>query len=272
MLDPDRVTEHHDQFGLFPLHFGFGAQGPAALSGLVAALRGYGKPLIHTVHDLRDPHRTDPAPHLVSPGVLIPVAGRPITLTSGAAAEIAARWNRTATALPHPHVVEPPRLGRPKPPRDGFRVGVHAKSPRPDMAFLPVARVLAETPAELPADTEPLVNIHREAGDPSSHAYAPGVLKELEAPARCGLLTPHVHDCFDEEQSWDCSSGLDVSVLPYSFGTHSGRLEACYDLGTTVITPSRDFYALRRPCLRPVPGRTEPPRRAVSRVHAAVPR
>ncbi|WP_406840510.1 hypothetical protein ACICHK_37950 [Streptomyces sp. AHU1] len=105
--------------------------------------------------------------------MLIPAADRLITLTSGAAAEIAARWNRTATVLPHPHVVEPPRLGRPKAPRDGFRVGVHAKSPRPNMALLPVVRVLAETLAELPAETELLVNVHREVGDPSSHAYAP---------------------------------------------------------------------------------------------------
>ncbi|WP_406840511.1 hypothetical protein ACICHK_37955 [Streptomyces sp. AHU1] len=51
MLDPDWVGEHHDQFNLFHLHFGFDAQGPAALSGLVAALRRYGKPLIYTVHD-----------------------------------------------------------------------------------------------------------------------------------------------------------------------------------------------------------------------------
>jgi hypothetical protein len=38
-------------------------------------------------------------------------------------------------------------------------------------------------------------------------------------------------------------------VLPYRFGTHSGWLEACYDLGTTVIAPSCGYFAEQRPCL-----------------------
>jgi hypothetical protein len=42
---------------------------------------------------------------------------------------------------------------------------------------------------------------------------------------------------------------IDVSVLPYRFGTHSGWLEACHDLGTTVVAPDCGFYAQQRPCL-----------------------
>ena len=38
-------------------------------------------------------------------------------------------------------------------------------------------------------------------------------------------------------------------MLPYRFGTHSGWLEACFDLGTTVVAPSCGFYAQQRPCL-----------------------
>jgi hypothetical protein len=45
------------------------------------------------------------------------------------------------------------------------------------------------------------------------------------------------------------SNAIDVSVLPYRFGTHSGWLEACFDLGTAVIAPSCGFYAQQRPCL-----------------------
>ena len=37
-------------------------------------------------------------------------------------------------------------------------------------------------------------------------------------------------------------------MLPYRFGTHSGWLEACYDLGTAVIAPSCGFYGEQRPC------------------------
>jgi hypothetical protein len=37
-------------------------------------------------------------------------------------------------------------------------------------------------------------------------------------------------------------------VLPYRFGTHSGWLEACHDLGTTVIAPEVGYLATQRPC------------------------
>lgn len=37
-------------------------------------------------------------------------------------------------------------------------------------------------------------------------------------------------------------------MLPYRFGTHSGWLEACFDLGTAVVAPSCGFYGEQRPC------------------------
>ncbi|MFD4787069.1 glycosyltransferase family 1 protein [Streptomyces sp. NPDC058459] len=250
MLDPAWVDAHHEDFDVFHLHFGFDAQSPAALTDLVGALRRHGKPLVYTVHDLRNPHQADPGPHGDALDVLVPGADRLITLTPAAAAEIARRWNRTATVLPHPHVVRPPLIARARPPRgrESFTVGVHAKSLRPNMAVLPVVRVLAETLADLPG-AELLVNIHREVGDPAAHAYAPDVLTDLEALAGRGLLTLRVHDYFADDQLWEYLSGLDLSVLPYTFGTHSGWLEACHDLGTAVAAPDCGFYAQQRPCL-----------------------
>lgn len=248
MLDPAWVARHYDQFDVFHLHFGFDAQGPEALRGLVDALHRYGKPLVYTVHDLRNPHQADPAPHLAALDVLVAQADRLVTLTPGAAGEITRRWGRTATVLPHPHVVEIPRLARARPSRPGFRVGVHAKSLRPNMSVLPVVRALSEAVCGL-SGAELVVNIHREVADPSAHAYSPGALAELETLAARGRLTLQVHDYFDDDQLWDYLSDLDVSVLPYTFGTHSGWLEACHDLGTTVIAPSCGFYSQQRPCL-----------------------
>ncbi|WP_324792659.1 glycosyltransferase [Streptomyces cyaneofuscatus] len=115
MLDPGWVDEHADAFDVFHLHFGFDAQTPAALQELLAALRRNGKPLVYTVHDLVNPHHVDEGEHQAQLDVLIPGADRLITLTPGAAQEIAARWGRTATVLPHPHVVEPEGLVRPRP-------------------------------------------------------------------------------------------------------------------------------------------------------------
>ncbi|MFH8423974.1 DUF5133 domain-containing protein [Streptomyces sp. NPDC018038] len=248
MLDPGWVEAHHGEFDVFHLHFGFDAQGPDALAALVAALRRHGKPLVYTAHDLRNPHQADPGPHLAALDVLVPAADRLITLTPGAAAEIAARWNRTATVLPHPHVVQPPLVTRPRPHREGFRVGVHAKSLRANMAVLPVVRVLADTVAALD-DAELAVNIHHEVDDPAAHAHDPALMAELRKLADRGALTLRVHDYFDDDQLWEYLGGLDLSVLPYTFGTHSGWLEACHDLGTAVAAPDCGYYAQQRPCL-----------------------
>ena len=37
-------------------------------------------------------------------------------------------------------------------------------------------------------------------------------------------------------------AGLHASVLPHAFGTHSGWLEQCRDLGTRVVAPSCGYY------------------------------
>ena len=72
-----------------------------------------------------------------------------------------------------------------------------------------------------------------------------------------------MHDYFSDDELWDYLHALDVSVLPYRFGTHSGWLEACHDLGTTVVAPTCGFYAEQRPCLtlRPRRPRRSTPRR-----------
>jgi hypothetical protein len=57
-----------------------------------------------------------------------------------------------------------------------------------------------------------------------------------------------VHPYFTDDELWQYLASLTVSVLPYRFGTHSGWLEACFDLGTAVIAPSCGYYHQQRPC------------------------
>lgn len=57
-----------------------------------------------------------------------------------------------------------------------------------------------------------------------------------------------MHPYFSDDEFWDYLASLTVSVLPYRFGTHSGWLEASYDLGTAVVAPSCGFYHQQRPC------------------------
>ena len=248
MISPSWVLDHHNEFDVFHIQFGFDAQEASCLTALVQALQAVGKPLVYTVHDLRNPHHADRRAHDAHLNVLIPHSDGLITLTDGAAAEVEARWGRRPAVLPHPHVVELDQIRPPRRSGRGFVVGVHAKSVRASMAPLPVIRALAEVVAELPGG-KLRVDIHHDVFDADGLRHDPELAGYLARAARHAEIDLRVHDCFSDRQLWAYLQSLDVSVLPYRFGTHSGWLEACHDLGTTVIAPSCGYFAQQRPCL-----------------------
>ncbi|MEP7089718.1 MAG: glycosyltransferase [Nocardioidaceae bacterium] len=247
-LDAARALEHADEFDVFHIHFGFDARTPEQLDDLVAALRATGRPLVYTVHDLRNPHHVERDLHDAHLDVLLPAADAVVTLTDGAAAEIARRWGRDAVVLPHPHVVEQERMRHARPVRGDYVVGLHLKSLRASMDARPVLDVLARVVATLP-DARLRVDVHTDVVTPGFPRYDAGLAERLRAGERRGLFELAVHDFFTDDELWDYFEGLDLSVLPYRFGTHSGWLEACYDLGTTVLTADCGFYRDQRPCL-----------------------
>jgi len=249
MLDAEWISANRGTFDVFHVHFGFDAKTPGELEAVGGALRAAGVPLVVTVHDLRNPHHPDAGLHDAQLAVLLEHAAAVVTLTAGAAAEIAARWDRVAEVLPHPHVVEWRTMARPRPVRDGFVVGMHAKSVRANMDVIAVAETLAHAVAELPGARLRL-DVHDEVFQPGSHFFAPETGEALRRVAATNdAVDLHEHAYFSDGQLWDYLIGLDVSVLPYRFGTHSGWLEACFDLGTAVVAPSCGFYAQQRPCL-----------------------
>ena len=63
MLTTDWITEHADSFDVMHIHFGFDAISPEDLGEVVGALRRHDKPLVLTVHDLRNPHHASEALH-----------------------------------------------------------------------------------------------------------------------------------------------------------------------------------------------------------------
>jgi len=249
MLDADWISDHHETFDVFHVHFGFDAKAPAELREICGALDVAGVPLVVTVHDLRNPHHANADLHDEQLGVLLAHAAAVITLTPGAARVIATRWGRDAEVLPHPHIVDWATLSRPRPPRNGFVVGLHAKSLRANMDVARVARVLATTVAGLPGATL-RIDVHHEVFDPGAYSYDPVVGNALRTLAATNdLVELHEHDYFSDDELWAYLQAIDVSVLPYRFGTHSGWLEACFDLGTAVVAPSCGFYAEQRPCV-----------------------
>lgn len=249
MLEPAWVRANPG-FDLMHLQFGFDARTPAQLEQLVEALRETGRPLVYTVHDLRNPHHQTREAHDAQLDVLIPAADALVTLTPGAAAEIRRRWDVEARVLPHPHVVDLETMRRasarpPREPGDPFRIGVHVKSLRASMNPLPVVRALSEIVRELPGAVLQ-VNGHTDVLRPGERHDRP-LAELLEQQAAAGLLELHVHDFLDDAALWAYLSSLDVSVLPYRFGTHSGWLEACRDLGTAVIAPDCGYYREQGP-------------------------
>ena len=246
MLEPGWVSENHQRFDVFHVQFGFDALSALTLGEVLHELKMHNKPLVYTVHDLRNPHHPEPEAHNELQDVLVAAAHTVITLTSGAAREIERRWGRTAHVLPHPHVLDRSWMDRPRR-AEGFVVGVHAKSLRANMDPLALLDPLTAAVAELPHATLQ-INVHDEVFDPGSYWYAPEIGESLRTYGRYDHVNVVEHPYLSDDDLWEYLSSLSVSVLPYRFGTHSGWLEACHDLGTAVIAPSCGYYREQKPC------------------------
>ena len=84
---------------------------------------------------------------------------------------------------------------------------------------------------------------------PAARSYDEALAEALRQAVSGGRVEVHVHDFLSDAALWEYLAALDVSVLPYRFGTHSGWLEACRDLGTTVVAPSCGYFADQAPVL-----------------------
>ena len=114
------------------VHFGFETRTASDLARWASSLRRTGIGLMHTVHDLDNPHLVDQAPFHRAVEVLVDAADRLLTLTPTAATEVTARFGRRPDVVPHPHVVPLDRmLRRHTGPRRG--VYVHAATMRPNL-------------------------------------------------------------------------------------------------------------------------------------------
>ncbi|MDJ0360544.1 hypothetical protein [Rhodococcus sp. H29-C3] len=245
-LEPRWLTEHIDTFDVFHLHFGFDAVEPARLAAIVEILRAHDKPFVLTVHDLHNPHFADNSMHLAQLDILVTAADDVITLTHAAAAAITARWNTPATVLPHPHVAPLDLIGPARAEHEReFVIGIHAKSLRANLDPLAVMDVVVCTAAEL-GNARVQLDIDEEVFAHRNQRGAVGAA--LTAYNRFRSVDVRVHRRFDDTELWRYLKEIDVSVLPYRFGTHSGWLEACYDLGTAVVAPDCGYYGDQKPC------------------------
>jgi glycosyltransferase involved in cell wall biosynthesis len=240
MVDPAWVARYARAFDVMHVHFGLESYAPRHLAATVDALRAAGRPLVYTVHDLSNPQLTGQAAHLAQLDVLVPRADALITLTPGAAAEIAERWGRDADVIAHPNllpldVVAPAGRGR-----DAVVVGVHLRDLRPNVNGVGTTRALVAAVEELRArgvDVVGRVELHERVRDDAARAEIRGLCATTTAVALREL--PRSTDTELAAQLAD----LDVAVLPYAHGTHSGWLELCWDLGVAVVGPCTGSFA-----------------------------
>ena len=245
-LDPDWIGAH--DFDVMHVQFGFDSWTPERLEQVARAVHARGSALVHTVHDLRNPHHASREQHDAQLAVLLRHADAVLTLTPGAAEETHRRFGRRPEVVPHPHVVELDTMqgyaDRPRP-EGPFRVGLHVKSLRPNADPAVLLPTLVRTTRDLGAVLQ--VNGHRDALLPGGARYDADLSRALHEAHDAGDLELVVHDFLTDAQLWDYLRSLDVSVLPYRWGTHSGWLEACRDLGTAVVAPTCGHFADQGP-------------------------
>jgi hypothetical protein len=225
-LDPGFLVAHAADVDVLHVHTGFGHLDEGSLESWTETVRRLGIPLVVTVHQLRDPAQEDRARHDAHLAGLLSTAELVLTLTPGAAEEIADRFGRTPIVVAHPSLAAPdPDAGA-----ERGLVGVLLGGPSPavpDAAGVVRAalsgavsgggrlRVLA------PRDAAPLLD--------------PAVRALVEA----GAVELVVHDGDLAAQLQQ----LHVAVLPERCGTHSRELEMCRDVGTRVVAPSCGWFA-----------------------------
>lgn len=246
-LDVEWLQRHAASVDVVHLHFGFDHLSPDQLRAWVAALTSHGIPLVVTVHDLVNPHFAEQHEHEARLDVLVPAAQAVLTLTEGAAAEIRRRWSRSATVTQHPHVVPPKLLSRQRTRYEGlWLVGLHLKGLRANIAARSVLEAAVVAVEQMPGAAL-RVDLNAEVTSPSHPRHDDSLMARLRALEHEDRIILRVHETFTDDELYDYLRTIDVSLLPYAFGTHSGWVEACHDLGTPVVGPRVGFWGEQKP-------------------------
>jgi hypothetical protein len=228
-LEMAHLEAHAEDIDVLHLHTGDAAA--AALAGQCWAetVRRLGVPLVVTVHRLprtvggvRSALEARYDAHLEA---VLGTAEVVLTLTPGAADEIADRFGRTAIVVAHPSVVVPD-------PDRGAERGLVGLRLGPPLPGAPDAGALVRASLSGAVSgggrLRVLVGDERWAGPPARELAARGELELIvHAPGDLPARLQELH----------------VAVLPEPCGTHSRDLEVCRDVGTRVVAPTCGWFA-----------------------------
>lgn len=234
-VTPAWIDAHATEFDILHLHFGLESFDSAEIAAGLATARRAGRPVVYTVHDLENPQLTDQAPYRAILDTLVPAADHLITLTDAAADEVRLRWGRECTVLPHPTVLtgDPVAsigaIDADSPATDAaspVRVGVHVRDLRPNIDAVGAVRALAVVADRLGAEVDVVVLMNDRVRDTA-------LAERVIATAGDRVRVERVDRLSDAAvERWIAQ--LDLFVLPYRHGTHSGWVELCWDLATPV--------------------------------------
>lgn len=230
------------------VHFGFEHRTADQLADFADEVRAGGAKLVVTVHDLACPHVADQDKYRRALGVLVRRADAVVTLTGSAADECEARFDVRPRVIPHPPIVAVDRaraLVAEVPRR--LDVSLTYKNVRANVVDDPrVPRALAAALRRVPG-ARLRVHVFPEVLDPGDARSRPGLavaLKELDDdPSYADCFVLDVSGAKDDDELHRGLAECSVAVLPYAFGTHSGWLEMCRDLGLRVVVPEAGHYA-----------------------------
>jgi len=230
-LDVGHLEAHADELDVLHLHTGPSHVASVAVQCWAETVRRLGIPLVVTVHRLGRGEPGGGCPEARSTGAhleaVLSTAEVVLTLTRGAADEIAERFGRTAIVVAHPSMaVADPALGAERG-LVGLRLGrVSAAVPDPDA----LVRAALSGDGSGGGRLRVLVD---EADEPETGS----AVRELAARAEPELVVHPASDRAAQLQQ------LHVAVLPEPCGGHSSDLEVCRDVGTRVVTPSCGWFA-----------------------------
>ncbi|WP_336921948.1 hypothetical protein [Aquipuribacter sp. SD81] len=240
------LAEHGAAVDVLHVHFGFESVGVEELSAVLDAADDAGVRVVWTVHDLQNPHLVDQAPHEAQLALLARRAAGLLTLTPGAADEVARRFGRRPVVVRHPHLAPPDVLGRARTRPAERVVGCPLGLLRPGTDPAVVRALLGPQVREALADLGPAtlrVTLRQEVLEPGFPRPDADLVAVLRRAHDDGLLDLQVGPRTPAERLWPELAGLSALVLPYRWGTHSGWVEACHDVGTPVVAPALGRWA-----------------------------
>jgi hypothetical protein len=226
-LDAAYVAEHTGEIDVLHLHSAGGATAEAAVQCWTETVRRLGIPLVVTVHELPPAAGRGDGVRDAHLEAVLGNAEVVLTLTPGAADEIAERFGRTAIVVAHPSVAAPdPDLGA-----ERGLVGLplsRASEAVPD----PVGLVRAALSGAVSGGGRLRVLVESADADDLDPA-----VREMAARGQLELVVhPRAARTAQLQQ-------LHVAVLAEPCGTHSRTLEICRDVGTGVVAPGCGWFA-----------------------------